>query len=270
MRESVERQCPELLELAVREVGDDLFVRLAEGTRFAQPALFCASLAGWWRLDVPAPDYLAGHSLGELAALVAGGSLSAADGLRLVALRGRLMHEAAERAQGGHGKLALLGGEARRLAERLVAAHALTLANDNSPDQVVLSGAGDALDGAAAAAEEAQLRTVRLPVVGAFHSPSMASAVPEFAEGLARVRVDPPRVPVISCVTARPFDDVRRRLAEGLTHPVRWRETLLALHERGARRFVETGPGKVLTGLVRRTLPDVDAVTADRLEAARV
>jgi [acyl-carrier-protein] S-malonyltransferase len=103
---------------------------------------------------------------------------------------------------------------------------------------------------------------MRLRVQGPFHSPAIASAVPPFRAALAEVEVSPPRVPVISGSTALPFDDVRRRLAEALVSPVRWRETLLHLYELGARRYVETGPGSVLTGLVRRTLDDVEAASA--------
>jgi len=99
-------------------------------------------------------------------------------------------------------------------------------------------------------------------VTGAFHSPMMAAAVPEFAAALERVAIEAPRVTVISAVTAAPFDDVRRRLAEALTMPVRWRETMLALRDLGAARFVEVGPGRVLTGLAKRTLADVELVNA--------
>jgi malonyl CoA-acyl carrier protein transacylase len=103
---------------------------------------------------------------------------------------------------------------------------------------------------------------MELPVSGAFHSPMMAEAVPEFEAALARVEVKPLRVTVLSAVTASPFDDVRRRLAEALTMPVRWRETMLAMHELGAARFVEVGPGRVLSGLAKRTLRDVELVHA--------
>jgi malonyl CoA-acyl carrier protein transacylase len=103
---------------------------------------------------------------------------------------------------------------------------------------------------------------MELPVTGAFHSPMMASAVPEFRAALQSVEIADPRIPVLSAVTAEPFDDVRRRLVEALTSPVRWRETLLALHRLGAERFVEVGPGRVLTGLAKRTLRDVELVHA--------
>jgi malonyl CoA-acyl carrier protein transacylase len=103
---------------------------------------------------------------------------------------------------------------------------------------------------------------MELDVTGAFHSPMMAAAVPEFEHALARVHFDTPRVPVVSAVNAEPFDDIPLRLAQALTHPVRWRETLLALQALGAERFVEVGPGRVLTGLAKRTLNDVELVHA--------
>jgi malonyl CoA-acyl carrier protein transacylase len=204
---------------------------------------------------------MAGHSLGELAALVAAGALQERDGLELVALRGRLMQESGEKAGDG-GMLALVGRGAADHAAELAEAHGLAVANDNSPQQVVLSGARDALPAAAAAAEELGLRAIDLPVSGAFHSPMMRDAVPEFEQAVKDVKISEPRVKVLSAVTAAPFDDIAAQLTAALTSPVRWRETLLALHELGAERFVEVGPGRVLTGLVKRTLRDVELVSA--------
>jgi [acyl-carrier-protein] S-malonyltransferase len=269
MRDTVARVRPDLLELAVEVVGEDPFARVDDGTRYAQPAIFCASLAGWQILNEDGAvehAYLAGHSLGELGALVAAGCLSERDGLELVALRGKLMQEAGEQASDGSGgsMLALLGADAAERAPELAAVHGLAVANDNSPQQVVLSGLRSALPDAAAAAKEIGLRAMELPVTGAFHSPMMASAVPAFSAALAEVevRTSHPGVTVLSAVTAEPFDDVRVRLAQALTSPVRWRETLLALHDRGVDRYVEVGPGRVLTGLAKRTLRDVELVNA--------
>ncbi len=261
MRGTVARYRPGLLEAANEAVGEDPFVRVGDGTQFAQPAIFCASLAGWEALGRPGGDFMAGHSLGELAALVAARSLRERDGLELVALRGRLMQEAGERAGDGS-MLALMGRGAAERAPELAEAHGLTVANDNSPQQVVLSGARAALAQAAAAASELGLRPMELDVTGAFHSPMMASAAPAFEAALERVEVRPPNVTVVSAVTAEPFDDVRRRLLEALTRPVRWRETMLALKALGAERFVEVGPGRVLSGLAKRTLADVELVHA--------
>jgi malonyl CoA-acyl carrier protein transacylase len=261
MRESVAHVRPDLLAMVDTLVGEDPFPRAEEGTGFAQPAIFCASLAGWTALGRPEGDLMAGHSLGELGALVAAGCLSERDGLRLVVLRGRLMQRAGAQAGDG-GMLALLGAGAAEQADALAEAHGLSVANDNSPQQIVLSGARSTLPAAAAAAKELGLRAMELPVTGAFHSPMMEAAVPEFAAALEQVEVREPRVPVLSAVTAQPFDDVRRRLAEGLLSPVRWRETMLELHRLGAERFIEVGPGRVLTGLAKRTLSDVELVNA--------
>jgi [acyl-carrier-protein] S-malonyltransferase len=288
MRDTVARARPDLLALACEVVGEDPFARVEEGTQFAQPAIFCASLAGWEELGRPSGDYMAGHSLGELAALVAAGCLEERAGLELVALRGRLMQHAGEAAArngagaaarngpaarsggaaGGRvagpagGMLALLGPGAAERAPELAQAHGLAVANDNCPTQVVLSGRRERLPAAAAAAAQLGLRAIELPVTGAFHSPLMKPARRPFAAALERVPVRPARVPVMSAVTAQPFDDVRLRLAEALTSPVRWRETLLELRRRGVERFIEVGPGRVLTGLVKRTLEDVELVHA--------
>jgi [acyl-carrier-protein] S-malonyltransferase len=261
MRETVLQVRPDLLELAAEVIGEDPFPRVDEGTKFAQPAIFCASLAGWAVLGQPAGDYMAGHSLGELAALVAAGSLDERDGLELVALRGALMQRAGELAGDG-GMVAVLGAGAADHAAELAAAHGLSVANDNSPQQVVLSGPRRSLPEAAAAAKELGLRALELPVTGAFHSPMMASATPEFAAALEAATIGPSRVTVLSAVTAEPFEDVRAQLVQALTMPVRWRETMLALHELSAERFIEVGPGRVLTGLAKRTLRDVELVNA--------
>jgi [acyl-carrier-protein] S-malonyltransferase len=271
MRDEVAAARPDLLALAIEVVGDDPFARIDDGTRYAQPAIYCASVVGFERLrdaGVTGVAY-AGHSLGEVAALVAADALSAEDGLRLVATRGRLMQESGERAGGGS-MLALLGAGAADHGAAIADGAGLMVANDNAPSQVVLSGAKDAFAAAAESARELGLRAVPLPVTGAFHSPAMAAARSELEAALAAIDFQPPAVTVVSSITTDAFDDVRARLADALTLPVRWRETLLALRAQGIERFVETGPGKVLTGLVKRTVPDAEALTAEQLrEGAR-
>ena len=232
---------------------------MEDGTRFQQPALFCASVAGYGTLDLQ-PDAAAGHSLGEFGALAVAGALDETDALELVALRGELMDAAACEGPPA-GMLAVLKGKPGD-AEAIAADLGLTVANDNAPGQVVLSCPADALDAATEAADDAGLKAMRLPVKGGFHSPTMEPAVPRLRAALDRVSVKRPRFPVFSSITAKPFDDVRAELALALTHGVRWRETLLALRDTGVRRFAETGPGKVVTGLVRRTLDDVEAFAA--------
>jgi [acyl-carrier-protein] S-malonyltransferase len=262
MRDRVAAVRPDLLDLTLEAVGEDPFPRADEDTRFAQPAILAASLAGWtaMREDIGEPTALAGHSLGELTALAVSQAISERDALRLAALRGRLMSESGAR-RGDGTMLAALGGDDKTvvsIAER----HGVTVANDNAPGQLVLSGERAALAAAGSALRDAGVRVLELNVSGAFHSPFMADAVPDFAEALSATYVRAPRIPVWSCVTAQPVDDVRRRLAEGLTAPVRWRETVLALQDSGIDRFVDVGPGKVLAKLVKRIARSAELVHA--------
>ena len=253
MRETVERRRPDLLELAFEEVGPDLFERAGDGTRWAQPAIYCAALAGADELGVDA-DVMAGHSLGEITALVAADALTAEDGLRLVAARGRFMQEAAEETGDG-GMTAVRAREDNRDAiADVVAANGVSIANDNAPDQLVLSGAVDALDRVEEQLRDRGVRGKRLPVAGAFHSPLMEPAVEPFRAVVDSTSFAEPRVPVMSCVTAQPFEDVPNELVRALTEPVRWLDVVRALDERGVTDFVETGPGGVLTNLVKKSL----------------
>jgi [acyl-carrier-protein] S-malonyltransferase len=261
LRGTLARLRPDLLELTLAEVGDDALERAAESTAYAQPAIYCASLAGWSLVPPGRVDMLAGHSLGELSALAAAGAIDEASGLRLAALRGRLMERAAEDAGEG-GMLALSVN--RDVGAALARGFGLTLATDNSPDQVVLSGERDWLEVLAEDAGPAGVRAKLLPIAGAFHSPAMASVREEFARALERIPVREPRIRIFSCMSAAPMDDPRSRLAQGLTNRVRWRETLVALRDRGVQSFIEVGPGRVLTGLVKRTLRDVTATTAQQ------
>jgi [acyl-carrier-protein] S-malonyltransferase len=253
MRETVERHRPDLLELAQREVGSDLFERAGDGTRWAQPAIFCAALAGARELAVE-PDVMAGHSLGEITALVAAEAIGAEDGLRLVAARGRLMQEAAEETGDGGMTAVRARGDNRDAIAQVAAATNVAIANDNAPDQLVLSGALSALDDAEAQLKERGIRAKRLPVAGAFHSPLMEPAVEPFRAVVAGIEFGEPRIPVMSCVTAEPFDDIPGLLVRALTEPVRWLDVMRTLDARGVTEFVETGPGQVLTNLVKKSL----------------
>ena len=245
-----------LLRRGVELLGFDPFASLAEGTRSQQPALFLCSMAQWASRETDALDPLAaaGHSLGEYAALTAAGAIDFDDGVRLVGARAAAMADAAARQPGG--MVAMLGGEhddVQELAELL----GLSLANDNAPGQIVLSGAMEAVDEAVRRAPDSGCRVRKLDVAGAFHSPLMAPAADALSDALARTPVREPAFPVLSNGSTRPFEDVRSELAENLLKPVRWREILLELQARGATEFVECGPGSVLKGLVKRTLKAV-------------
>jgi [acyl-carrier-protein] S-malonyltransferase len=250
MRDLVAQRAPDLLERVTELVGEDPFARVEENTRFAQPAIFCASVTAWEALDLH-PSFAAGHSLGELAALTAAGVLDRDDALELVVLRGRLMGEARNGSM-----MALVGAsveEAREIAE----AGGVTVANDNAVGQVVLSGSLDALDKTEQIAQERKTRVIRLDVAGAFHSPAMEPAVQPFRAALDEVEIHEPRFTVFSGASAAPFTDVREELATALIRPVRWRETVIAMHEAGAPSFFEVGPGKVLARMGKRILKGV-------------
>jgi malonyl CoA-acyl carrier protein transacylase len=234
---------PGLLEACVELVGEDPFARVEESTRFAQPAIFCASMAAWSRLDV-APR---------------------AGALRLVVIRGGLMSGADDSGS----MLALVGGETSDAAE-IAEAVDVTVANDNAPGQVVLSGHRHRLAQAEDAARERGIRALPLDVAGAFHSPAMAPAVEPFRAALDEVELGAPRFEVFSCATAAPFQDVRDELAAALVRPVRWRETVLALGEAGAASYVDVGPGKVLARLMKRIAPGLKAQSPNFEEAAGV
>jgi [acyl-carrier-protein] S-malonyltransferase len=265
-RELVAAVRPDLLELATELVGEDPFERMSEGTAYAQPAVYCGSLAGYQQLGRPQADYFAGHSLGEVGALAAAGAIDDSDGLRIVVARGRTMEKAAGRGDPG-GMLAV--GSDRESAAALAAEHGLTLANENSPQQFVLSGPLPAIEAAEAAAKGSGARAKQLAVAGAFHTEAMASGVGPFREALDEIEFREPESPVVSSTTAEFFgDDARDALAASLVSPIRWTAVLGRLRELGVTRYVDVGPGKVLAGLVRRTLDGVETETLASRESA--
>jgi malonyl CoA-acyl carrier protein transacylase len=242
-----------LLARGIEVLGFDPFSDLAEGTRTQQPALFLVSMAQWVSRDhhEVQPFAAAGHSLGEYAALTAAGAIDFEDGVRLVRARAEAMAHAAAMQPGG--MVAMLGGD-RDTVYDLALELGLSLANDNAPGQIVLSGAIDAVDAAVESAAAIGCRARKLDVAGAFHSPLMAPAADALRQALEETPIREPEFPVLSNGSTRPFEDIRTELAENLLKPVRWREILLELQAQGATDYVECGPGSVLRGLVKRTL----------------
>ena len=250
--------------------GDD--ADALKPTEVTQPALYAHSLAANAALAARGlkPDLAAGHSLGEWSALAAVGALSFADGLRAVRRRGELMARAGDVRPGAMS--AVLGLDADALDAVCEAASQsgegeVVPANYNDPGQIVISGDAPAVERAGAAATEAGARrVVPLPVSGAFHSPLMAFARDGLAATLEALEIRVPSCPVVLNVTAEPTtdpDEIRLRLLDQLTAPVRWAQSLERMKSEGADRFVEVGTGKVLSGLARRTLGrDVETVQA--------
>jgi malonyl CoA-acyl carrier protein transacylase len=236
-----------------------------------QPAMFAASVESFKTHGVEC-DYFLGHSLGSYAALVAAGSMSEEDGAKVVAERGLAMAAAASDHPGA--MLALLGCSPEGAAA-LANKFGLTVANDNAPGQIVITGAMEGIEAIEAAeptdptaGEDARrLRLKRLPVSGAFHSPLIESAAARLSAVLADVEFSDASH-VIANGTAQPYVDPRRELAGELLGSVRFRESLLNLWDLGVTEFVEFEPGGVLTGLVKRTLPEARAVKVADLVAS--
>src|SRR6266508_431270 len=265
-RELVADLRPDLLDLATELVGEDPFERMSEGTAYAQPAVYCASIAGYERLDRPDGEYFAGHSLGEVGALAAAGAIDDADGLRIVVARGRVMDEVARAGEPG-GMLAV--GSDRNSAQELADEHELTLANENSPQQFVLSGPLARIEEAEASAKGSGVRAKKLAVAGAFHTEAMSPGVEAFRAELDEIEFHTPSAPVVSSTTADFFgDDVRDALAASLVSPIRWTAVLSKLEQLGVTRYLDVGPGKVLAGLVRRTLADSNVEIVSSRESA--
>jgi len=231
-----------------------------------QPAVFVTAVACYRALcrEAPGlhPSAMAGLSLGEWSALHAAGALGFDETLRILAARGRLMQAACEERAGG---MVSVIGLPREKLDGICAAAGVEIANLNSPEQTVLSGEKPRIHAAEQLAQAAGAkRTVLLPVAGAFHSSLMAAAAAGLADALRAVRFEIPAAPVVSNVTGRPHggpEDMRRDMVRQVTSPVQWVECVQWCRQQGVQAYVECGPGKVLSGLIKRI--DKEAVLLD-------
>lgn len=261
-------------------LNQKLFKLMKEGpeadltlTENAQPALMAVSLAVSRTLEkefgvaIEKAAFVAGHSLGEYAALAAAGAISLSDTARLLKLRGQAMQRAVPV---GAGAMASLIGPKTdvALAEAAAAAGAevgvCVVANDNNNGNVVISGDKAGVDRAIEKAKELGARAIPLNVSAPFHCPLMQPAADEMAEALSTATIIAPRAPLVANVTARPTLDpeaIRRMLVEQVTGRVRWRESMdWMATEGGVTRFAEAGSGKVLSGMAKRIAPDAEAI----------
>ena len=246
--------------------------RLKE-TVVTQPAILVHSLA--WQIVLNnsniSADFAAGHSLGEYSALASAGILSAEDAIRAVNTRCKAMQEACDLNRGTMAAIIGLDKTAiGQLVERMKSVGVCVPANFNSPEQVAISGDYETVEKALPVAKElGAKRAILLPVGGAFHSPLMQSAAAKLEVTLNQLVFQQPAFPIIANVTAERETDtvkIKELLVKQITAPVLWVETLNELHRLGVRRFVEVGPGKVLSGLAKRTLPsDIEIMSLDKL-----
>ena len=233
-------------------------------TLYTQPCMYVVEsiLADLLREKGQQPDLVAGHSLGEYIALYIAGVFEWSAGLRLIQRRAELMDSVA-----GGMMAALIGFDREQLEQQIQQTPDVVLANDNSPAQVVISGTPAAVE--AVISQVKKKRAIPLKVSGAFHSPFMAAAATEFQQVLESVTFKPAQIPVLSNVEPIPSMDtkvLKERLSRQITGSVRWRETSLRLPEEGIERVVEIGPGTVLTGLIKRTCPNLTLENVSSLE----
>jgi [acyl-carrier-protein] S-malonyltransferase len=226
-------------------------------TENAQPGIFLVSWVAFQLLKEQVPnlkfDATAGLSLGEFTALTAAGAVSFEDGLRVVRQRGRFMQEACDATRGG---MAAIIGLDENLTREVCAEAGVELANLNCPGQLVISGDVEKISKAVEVAKtKGAKRAIPLPVAGAYHSPLMASAQAKLQSELAKIKISPPVVPVISNVTAQPHGDpteISARLIEQVTSSVLWESSMRYLLAQGFTRFIELGPGAALSGFMKR------------------
>lgn len=247
-------QAQQILGWSVPEICQDAADRVSK-TRYTQPCLYVLEslLVDLMRQQGHQPDFTAGHSLGEYVALYAAGVFDFASGLKLVQRRAELMDSVS-----GGLMAALLGFDRDQLDQQIAATEGVVLANDNNSGQVVISGTEEAVETILATVKAK--KGVKLNVSGAFHSPFMADAAAAFQPILDEVEFAMATVPVLSNVDPTPATDpdtLKQRLSQQMTGSVRWREITLNLPTAGAGRVIEIGPGKVLTGIMKRTSPEL-------------
>lgn len=267
---------------ASEALGIDLWRMAQEGpeaalnaTENTQPLLLTAGIAVWrvWQAQGGVkPAYLAGHSLGEYTALVAAESLTLADGVRLVAERGRLMQSAVPAGQGG--MAAILGLEDAQVIAACVEAaqgEVVSAVNFNSPGQIVIAGHASAVERAMVLCKTAGAkRALPLPVSAPSHCALMLPAAERLAERLADISFNLPVIPVVQNAAARieaDLDAIRHALVLQLYSPVLWVDCVNVLAANGVSRFIESGPGKVLTGLNKRIVKDAEHLSVETAES---
>ncbi|MFT5574150.1 MAG: [acyl-carrier-protein] S-malonyltransferase [Cryomorphaceae bacterium] len=266
-------------------LGVDLWAMTQQGpiealsqTENTQPALLTAGVAAWrvWQsLGGANPNMMAGHSLGEYTALVSAGALSFADGVTLVRDRGRYMQDAVPAGQGG--MAAIIGLDDDKVIEVCAATaqgDVLQAVNFNAPGQVVIAGSAAAIERATITMKQAGAkRALPLPVSIPAHSSLMSPASELLAERIAGISVSMPAIPVLhncNVTVAQSPEEIGANLVSQLDSPVRWVESVQFMHSQGIEKYIESGPGKVLGGMVKRIVKGVEVACVDKPEAFSV
>ncbi len=278
------QECNAIYETANHQVGFNLSDLIFNGndedltvTYHAQPAILTTSIALLEKIKAAGikPDYVAGHSLGEFSALVAAEAISFEDGVKLVHKRGKLMDQAVPVGQGAMAAVLFLAPDKIEevLTEVNKKGHSVGVANYNSPTQVVITGDAEGVQIASGLLKDAGAkRVLPLKVSGPFHSSLMKPASEEFQNELGKINVESCTYPLISNVTAKQITEateIKELLVQQLFSPVKWNQSIKELVELGVDTFVEIGPGKVLTGLVKAISPSAKLVNVYDVETLK-
>ena len=273
----------ELFEIADKTLGFSLSKLILEGpkeqldqTENTQPAIFLASISIFEMtiresdIDLTNAKYFAGHSLGEYSALAASGSINFEQTIKLLKARGKAMQSAVPKGEGG--MLAVLGTEIKIISDLLnenQKKYQCFIANDNSTGQIVLSGMNKDLDALTEDLKKNTIKNIRLPVSAPFHSKLMSSATEIMKQEINQSNFIHPKNTIISNVTSLETTEpnqIKELLIKQIENPVRWRESVIYMINKGVTKFVEIGPGKVLSGLVKRIDRSVNIVSINELD----
>ena len=248
---------------------------LLDMTENTQPAIFLVSysifnvIKNQTTFDISKANFFAGHSLGEYSALACSGVISFRETIKLLKIRGNAMQNAVPKNEGG--MVAVLGEESKKIQEIIEnnkKKFSCFLANDNSNGQVVISGKIDDIDQFIVELKKLNIKNIKLPVSAPFHCPLMSSATKIMNKALNQTKFSSPTTMIVSNVNAEPSNDpdkIKRLLIEQIERPVRWRESIINMIKLGNKKFIEIGPGKVLSGLVKRTDRNVELIQVNNI-----
>ena len=269
-------EADDILNTSISKLIFDGPKELLDQTEYTQPSIFLVSYSIFktiikeTTLDISKANFFAGHSLGEYSALACSGVINFGETIKLLKIRGNAMQNAVPKNEGG--MVAVLGEETKKIEEILENnKHNFIcfLANDNSNGQVVISGKTSDIDQFIIKLKKLNIKNIKLPVSAPFHCPLMSSATKIMSKKLHQTKFSTPKNMIVSNVTAEPSNDsdnLRNLLIEQIERPVRWRESIINMIKLGNKKFIEIGPGKILSGLVKRIDRNVELIQVNNID----
>ena len=269
-------EAEDTLHVSMRKLIFEGPKELLDQTENTQPAIFLVSysifnvIKNETTFDVSKANFFAGHSLGEYSALACAGAMNFKQTIQLLKIRGNAMQNAVPKNKGG--MVAVLGVEIKKIEEIIEnknSNYSCFLANDNSDGQVVVSGKIEDIENFIIELKKLNIKNIKLPVSAPFHCPLMKSATNIMSNELSKINFSAPKNMIVSNVTAEPSNDpekIRDLLIKQIEKPVRWRESVINMIKQGNKKFIEIGPGKVLSGLVKRIDRNVELIQVNNID----